>query len=252
MSWDDDFGGGGASGTNSAFDDEDESSEEEWDTPKKQPAAAKPKSKLEIAIEAREAREAALRSRAGVVDEDDAPDDEDAAARKARIEAAQAASDRAAAMDAFGTDGNVADGAAATADEPDAFEPMNPQASLDGMLPDTAEEFDIFLEKLLGRMRVGGDSVEVMDFIKSVVTRTCTHLKDFELKPIVAALSGIHAEKLAAQREADGKKSKPKENNKVKLGKNSTLNKKKQHKSGTDGDIRYDKYDSYDDIMDGY
>jgi hypothetical protein len=234
------------------FGDEDaSSSEEEWDAPAKQPAKSKPKTKLELAIEAREAREAALRSSAAVPD---FVEGESETERKARLEAAQQASDRAAAADAFGTADDAAAGGGEAALDLETFAPMNPHAPLSGMLPDTPEEFELFLEKLLGSFRVTPESEEIPIFINDVMSRVCKHLKGFEISVIDKALVELQKEKLEEQREKDGKKKSKVNTAKKKLGKNSRLSKKGGgHKSGTDGDIIYDKYEEgYDSIMDRY
>jgi hypothetical protein len=250
----DPFGGKKApsGGNTDPFGDEDESSEEDWDAPKKMPAkSSKPKTKLELAIEAREIREQRLQAKS-VLDEE--IEGEDSATRKARLEKAAQEADKMAAMDAFGVADEGSTPRPAGSGDDAEFEPMNPHATLDSMLPDTEAEFDIFLEKLLGRIKLGEDSEDVMDFVKSITNRVTAHLKGFEMKPLLAHVTAIHAAKLQEQRDADGKKAKVnKSNTKAAVGKNSRLNKKNQHKSGTDGDIRYDKYeDGYGHYADKY
>ena len=65
-------------------------------------------------------------------------------------------------------------------------------------------------------------------------------------------LGVTHNDMLKAARAKDGKKEK-KVSTKAALGKNKAMSKKgKGHKSGTDNDIRYDKYDDYDDMADSF
>eukprot|EP01043_Picozoa_sp_COSAG02_P030213 COSAG02_NODE_1919_length_10386_cov_9.145426_6_plen_271_part_00 len=259
---DDDFGGGApAPAPADPFGDEDESSEEEWEAPKekKAPKSAKPKTKLELAIEAREARERAAAAAGSNMDEVEGETEEE---RKARLEQAQKDADLAAAMDAMG-DSSVADAASAqaerlakltTAEDGDGFPPMDPSASLQDILPDTEEEFGVFLERLAKTTKVAPTSEHLVPFLKEVLTRTFAHLEPFEIKHTTEALNNLHKEKMAEQRAADGKKVKKntKASSKAKLGKNTTIKKGRHSHTGQDNDIRLDKYDDYDDIADRY
>ncbi len=258
---DDDFGGGApAPAPADPFGDEDESSEEEWEAPKekKAPKTAKPKTKLELAIEAREARERAEAAAGSSMDEVEGETEEE---RKARLEQAQKDADLAAAMDAMG-DSSVAEASNAqaerlaklTAEDGEGFPPMDPSASLQDILPDTEEEFGVFLERLAKATKVQPTSEHLVPFLKEVLTRTFAHLEPFEIKHTTDALNNLHKEKMAEQRAADGKKVKKvtKASSKAKLGKNSTIKKGKHSHTGQDNDIRLDKYDDYDDIADRY
>lgn len=274
---DEDFGDSAPAPASDPFGDEDESSEEEWDKPvvKKAPAkAAKPKTKLELAIEAREARERAAAGSATVEDvEGETPEE-----RKARLEQAMKDADLEAAMDAMGgTDSAVEEASAAQAErlakldadgeeaegeegaevaEVEGFPPMDPSASLQDILPDTEEEFGVFLERLAKATKIAPTSEHLVPFMKEVLSRTFTHLEPFEIKPVTEALSTLHKEKMAEQRAADGKKVKKntKASSRAKLGNNAVVSKKpgKHSHTGQDNDIRFDKYDDYDSIADRY
>jgi len=269
---DDDFGGGAPAPAPSAdpFADEDESEEESWDAAPAKPAkSAKPKTKLELAIEKREERER-LAAAGGVADEP--VEGETAEERKVRLEEAQKAADRDMAMDAFGDVSveGAAEGAAEAARQErleklgateDAegevgFAPMDPSASLADMMPDTEAEFALFMEKLTGATKFSADSEHAPMFMKEVLTRTFAHLESFEIAEVTTALKALHSEKLKEQRAKDGKKEKKvtKASSRAKLGNNATVGKKKGRHShtGQDNDIRYGKYDDYDAIADRY
>lgn len=255
---DEDFGSGApAPAPDDPFgDEEEESSEEETPVQKAQPKTAKPKTKLELAIEAREARERAAAAAGSNMDE---VEGESAEERKARLEQAQKDADLAAAMDAMG-DTAVADATAAQAERlaklssEEGFPPMDPSASLQDILPDTEEEFEVFLERLAKATKVAPTSEHLVPFMKDVLTRTFAHLEPFEIKHVTDALNNLHKEKMAEQRAADGKKVKKvtKASSKAKLGNNAVIKKGRHSHTGQDNDIRLDKYDDYDSIADRY
>lgn len=196
-----------------------EDSEEEREKAKK---AAEAKAKADAAAKANhksksqrieELRNQRLRQRAEEEDDEDS-DDEDEADKRARIRAAEKASDMQNAEDLFGGAGGVPDSRSAsksvTIQQGDDPSDTIDLASLKIFNPQTATQFAKLRETLVPLLNQNGKKPNYEGFMKEFTKQIVRDLNSEQVKKIASGLTTISNEKMKEEKAADkgGKKTK--------------------------------------------